>query len=308
MTYILGVFMINVGIVGYGNLGHAVEEELLKKTDFNLVGIFSNQNLDSVISPKELEKYKDKIDLLFLCVGSYNNVEKTASKLAKDFSFIDAYDNHANLKKYISNLDDLAYRNNNVVISACGWDPGLFSYMRGLFDSLGYSPYTFWGKGTSQGHTQAIKTIDGVVDAIQFTIPNDEIVENIKNGFDEKPGKRFHKRDCFVVCNDFDKDRIEFEIKNMPDYFLGYETTVHFVTQKQLDLMKSYSHKGQVLTKNNTMNFSLDLKSNPNFTAKVMIAYSKTIKKLKNEGKFGAYSIMDIPLKSILNKNEFEYL
>lgn len=300
--------MFNVGIVGYGNLGRAVEEELRNNNEFNLVGIFSNQNLENVISPKEIEKYKDKIDFLFLCVGSYNGIEKNAAKLIKHFSFIDAYDNHVNLKKYIQNLDDLAYENNTVAISACGWDPGLFSCMRGLFDSLGYTPYSFWGKGTSQGHTNAIKTIKGVVDAIQFTVPNEEIVESIKNGNDEHIGKHFHKRECFVVCEDYDKERIEFEIKNMPDYFLGYDTSVHFVSQQELDEMKSFSHKGQVLTARNTMNFSLNLESNPHFTAKVMIAYSKVIKKLKSEQKYGAYSIFDIPLKSILNKDEFEYL
>ncbi len=298
---------INVGIVGYGNLGKAVAKQLTNNKIFNLVAIFSRRNLEETTPLNQIADYKDKIDILFLCGGSQNDIEFQASKLIKYFNIVDCYDNHSRLEKYVKTLDNLAFNHNKVALCAFGWDPGLFSLMRGMFSSLGFSSHTFWGKGTSQGHTQAIKQINGVIDAIQFTIPNKDAIEKIKNG--ELVDKtNYHFRDCYVVCEKSDQEKIKNEIINMPHYFKDYATNVTFVSQEKLNEMKSFSHKGLVLTNNNSMSFSLETESNPDFTANVMIMFAKAIQKLKDENKFGAYTIYDIPIKDILQENKFDLL
>lgn len=299
---------IRVGIVGYGNLGKAVERQLLKNDMFELVGIFSKRSLPNTISYDQIEEYKDNIDLLFLCGGSQNELEKQGIRLIENFNIVESYDNHARLKSYISKIDRLAKKNKKVALCSFGWDPGLFSFMRGLFDSIGFKPYTFWGKGLSQGHTQAIKNIDGVIDGLQFTIPNDKIKTKIRSGQEFMQSKAFHKRLCYVVAKSCEKERIKREIITMPDYFDGYETRVNFVSQKKLDALRSFAHRGEVMTQSNIMNFSLSLPSNPYFTAAVNVAYSLAIKKLLFSKKYGAYTIFDLPLSSILKKDKFEYL
>ena len=231
---------IPVGIVGYGNLGQNVEKKLKSSDVFDLKAIFSKRSLINAAPYSEIEGYKDKIELLFLCGGSQNELENEAFKLIKDFSIAESYDNHARLESYVNAIDFEAKKHQKIALCSFGWDPGLFSYMRGLFDSLSCPPYTFWGKGLSQGHTQAIKNISGVIDAVQFTIPNEDEIQKIKDGFDVERGKRLHKRECFVVANTFDRERIYDEIVTMPDYFEGYETSVNFVTQEELNLIKNF--------------------------------------------------------------------
>lgn len=298
---------INVGIVGYGNLGKAIEEQIQNNKIFNLIGIFSRRNLSNTTPLEQIVDYKNKIDVLFLCGGSQNDLEIQATKLIKHFNTIDCYDNHNRLESYVNKMNSLAKTHNKVALCAFGWDPGLFSLMRGLFSSLGYIPNTFWGKGTSQGHTQAIKQIDGVIDAIQFTVPNPEAIEKTLNGmFVEK--EKMHTRECYVVCEKQNEEKIKNQIINMPDYFKGYSTHVSFVSQEELNEMKTYSHKGTVLTKNNTINFSLNIDSNPNFTANIMINFAKSIKNLINENNFGAYTIYDIATNNIMEENKFNLL
>ena len=298
---------INVGIVGYGNLGKAVEEQVRNSKIFNLVGIFSRRNNINTTPLEQIVDYKSQIDILFLCSGSQSDLEIQATKLIKHFNIIDCYDNHNRLESYVNKIDSLAKTHNKVALCAFGWDPGLFSLMRGLFSSLGFNPNTFWGKGTSQGHTQAIKHISGVIDAIQFTIPNPKAIEKTQNGeFVEK--EKMHTRDCYVVCEKQDEERIKNEIINMPDYFKGYSTKVSFVSQEELNALKSFSHKGMITTKNNVMNFSLNIESNPNFTANVMISFAKCIKKLIKENNFGAYTIYDISLNNTIEENKFNLL
>lgn len=298
---------INVGIVGFGNLGKALANQIENSDLFNLVAIFSRRNLEETIPLEKIIDYKDKIDILFLCSGSQNDLELQASKLIKHFNIIDCYDNHIRLEDYVNKINLLAQKYNHVAMCAFGWDPGLFSLIRGLFSGLGFSPHTFWGKGTSQGHTQAIKQIKGVVDAIQFTIPNNFAIEQIHKGYDFNPTQT-HIRECYVVCNENDEERIKNQITSMPHYFKGYETNVHFITQEELNSMKSFSHKGMVTTKNKTLNFYLEMNSNPDFTANIMINFARIIHKLSREKMFGAYTIFDLPINNLLKENKFNFL
>lgn len=299
---------IKVGVVGIGNLGTEVIKILENSPDFDLVAKFSKRNLKGTVSYERIEEYKDKIDLLFVCGGSQNELEGQSKRLIQNYNLIESYDNHPRLGNYIKHLGTLAKQSGHTALCSIGWDPGLFSLMRGLFDSLGYTPYSFWGKGLSQGHTQAIKNIKGVRDAVQFTIPNTEISERIKDGEHFEPSKSFHRRECFVVCRKWQEKRIEREIKAMPDYFEGYDVAVNFVSQVELDKIKSFAHCGEVLTENNVLNFSLNLKSNPAFTARVMTTFARALMQFVREGKHGAFSIFDVPIKYILTKNEFTYL
>ncbi len=299
--------MIRVGIIGFGNLGKSIEKQLKNNKNFNLVAIFSKTKTEKTISINSILDYKNKIDILYLCVGSFCDLEKLEKNLIKHFNIIDCYDNHSKLKSHISQIDKTAKNNNKIAICSVGWDPGLFSLTRCLFSSLNYKPYSFWGKGTSQGHTQAIKSIEGVFDAIQFTLPNKRIIKNLKHGV-TIPSQNYHKRQCFIVCKKEDRRRIKHTIINMPNYFEGYKTKVNFVSAQKLNKLKSFSHKGEVSTKNNIMNFSLNLPSNPDFTANVMISYSQAYLKLKKEKKFGAHTILDIPLSYITQDDKYNYL
>ncbi len=299
---------IPVGVVGYGNLGRSVVENLQNDKTFQLEAVFSRRDLPIATSYSDILKFKDKIELLFVCGGSQNELEEQTNFLIKRFNLIESYDNHNRLKSHIQDLDLAAKGHQKIALCSFGWDPGLFSLMRGLFDSLGQNPYSFWGKGLSQGHTQAIKNIDGVIDGLQFTLPNKDIIAKIKNGESVKVSKDFHKRLCYVVCSKEKRAEIEHKIKSMPDYFLGYETEVKFVSQESLDKLKSFAHKGQVLTSNNTMNFSLNLPSNPKFTANVMTTFARAYPKLKEEKKFGAHDIFDIPMKYVLKEEPYRYL
>lgn len=299
---------IPVGVVGYGNLGRSVVENLQNDKTFQLEAVFSRRDLPIATSYSDILKFKDKIELLFVCGGSQNELEEQTNFLIKHFNLIESYDNHNRLKSHIQDLDLAAKGHQKIALCSFGWDPGLFSLMRGLFDSLGQNPYSFWGKGLSQGHTQAIKNIDGVIDGLQFTLPNKDIIAKIKNGESVKVSKEFHKRLCYVVCSKEKRAEIEHKIKSMPDYFLGYETEVKFVSQESLDKLKSFAHKGQVLTLNNIMNFSLNLPSNPKFTANVMTTFARAYPKLKEEKKFGAHDIFDIPMKYVLKEEPYRYL
>ena len=299
---------IRAGVVGIGNLGTEVVKVLEHSPNFELVAKFSKRNLKGTINYEKIEEYKDKIDILFVCGGSQNELEGQSKRLIKNFNLIESYDNHPRLESYIKSLDALAKMHKRTVLCSIGWDPGLFSLMRGLFDGLGYVPYSFWGKGLSQGHTQAIKNIKGVKDAVQFTIPNKDVLNRIKNGEHFEPSKSFHRRECFVVCKKWCEKRVEKEIITMPDYFEGYEVAVNFVSQAELDKIKSFSHCGEVLTENNVLNFSLNLKSNPAFTARVVTTFARALMEFIRGKKHGAFSIFDVPIKYILKKSEFTYL
>ena len=306
---------IKVGIVGYGNLGKAVEEIVLKDNRFELVKIFSRrQNIKSkfntpVANTQNLESYKGIIDILFLCVGSFSDIEKIGVKAINNFNTVDSFDTHNKLKDYIFMLDNCAKKSCHVGLCAFGWDPGLMSLIRVLFDSLSFDKSlsnAFWGMGVSQGHSDALRRIDGVENAIQYTIPNSQIVKQCKKLFNYSPQEFLkHKRVCFVSEKVGEsREKITNEIVNMPNYFKGYDTEVNFVSNSEIrKKQKQLFHKGRIINNfkildkyNVNLDFSLKLKSNPHFTAQIMCVGALIVKKLANLDKFGAYSILDVPL------------
>ena len=299
---------LKVGVVGYGNLGKQVAKQLKTNEQFELVAVFSRRKILGCEAYEKISSYKEKIDLMFLCVGSQTDLESTAHKLIKYFNTIDCYDNHNRIKAYIEKQNTLAKQNNKVALCAFGWDPGLFSLMRALFDSLNLNYTTFWGKGLSQGHTQAVKNIANVIDAIQFTIPNKKAIKKIKNGEAVNNGFDLHKRVCYVVCKKEYQNEIKNQIVSMPDYFNGYKTIVKFVSLAKLNKLKSFAHTGEVLTLGEEAKFELKLKSNPAFTANVLVSYASYIAKLVSKQEYGAFTILDLPLNMVLKKEKFHFI
>lgn len=311
---------IKVAILGYGNLGKSLEELILKNELFELIGIFSKRkNLKSkfntsIFNLNNLQIYSNKIDIVFVCQGSYNGVENLSYKLIENFNFVDSFDTHKKLKNYIKRLDKKSKVYGKVCLCAFGWDPGLLSLFRLLFYAIsGEKIFSncFWGEGVSQGHSNAIRQIKGVKNAIQYTVPITKQIEKCRKEFNFFPSEfEKHLRICYVSTFDFaNKIQIENEIKNMKNYFQGYETVVHFVNDEEVvKRQKSLSHRGlvisnyKILDKYNTkLEFSLDIQSNPYFTAQVMIMGAMAVSYLVKEKKFGAYSIFDLPTKYFVN-------
>ena len=312
---------IRVGIVGYGNLGKGAELALRNNPDFQLVGIFTRRDISdidsisNIIHISKILEYQDKIDVMILCGGSAKDLPEQGPKLANYFNTVDSYDNHGNIPKYFEAMDKIAKEGGKVSLISAGWDPGLFSMNRLLGQAIFPKGnfYTFWGKGVSQGHSDAIKKIEGVKNAIQYTIPSEEAMNEVRAGKTPKltNGDK-HKRVCYVVpCDIKDKDRIEKEIKSMPNYFLEYDTTVHFITEEELK--KNHSkmpHGGFVISTdingNNhkqRMEFSLELESNPEFASTVLITFARAVYRLSQEGKKGAFTVFDIPLAYLSPKS-----
>ena len=315
---------IRVGIVGYGNLGKGIELAIKQNTNFALKCIFtrrepSSMDTDSkVIHISEILDYKDKIDVMILCGGSANDLPKQCPMLAGYFNTVDAYDNHAKIPEYFNVVDEIAKGSNKISLISAGWDPGLFSLNRLLAQSIlqNGKDYTFWGPGVSQGHSDAIRRLDGVKKAIQYTIPSKDAMEKAKSG--DNPhleGREKHTRTCYVVPYDFnDTQRIENEIKSMPDYFLDYDTTVHFITEEEFQKEHcNMPHGGSVICTGETntnhkqrLEFNLSLDNNPEFTAAVMLAFARAVYRMSIEGKKGAFSVFDIPLGYISPKSSEE--
>ncbi|HLR34808.1 MAG TPA: diaminopimelate dehydrogenase [Tissierellales bacterium] len=315
---------IRVGIVGYGNLGKGVELALKQNNDFVLKGIFTRRDVSliksnlNVIHISKVLDYKDEIDVMILCGGSANDLPEQCPVLSSCFNTIDAYDNHSKIPDYFNMIDNVARESNKVSLISVGWDPGLFSINRLLAQAIlpKGQDYTFWGEGVSQGHSEAVGRIKGVKHAAQYTIPIKDAIERARSG--ENPqleAREKHKRICYVVPFNFDDvDRIEKEIKTMPDYFLDYDTTVHFITEEKF--IKDHSempHGGFVIStdinKNNhrqRMEFNLSLDNNPEFTAAVLVAFARGVYRMALEGKKGAFSIFDIPLSYISPKSNEE--
>lgn len=303
---------IKIGIVGYGNLARGVETSLHLQKDMELVAIFSRRSGITSVSGvpvygmDELLTFKGKIDVMILCGGSATDLMEQTPMVAKHFNCIDSFDTHAKIPEHFANVDKVAKANDHTAIISCGWDPGMFSLNRVYTESIlpqGTS-YTFWGRGVSQGHSDAIRRIDGVLDARQYTCPKENLLDEIRHGqtptVDAYTG---HTRECYVVAADgADKQKIEQSIKTMKNYFVGYETTVHFISQEELDTHhKGIPHGGFVLrsgeTKKGTrhvIEYSLTLDSNPEFTGAVLVAYSRGLYRLANHGGKGAYTVFDI--------------
>lgn len=306
--------MTKVGIVGYGNLGKGTEKAVLAAPDMELVGVFTRRDPSKVktlsgcpvYSLEEAKNFIDDIDVMVLCGGSASDLPEQTPALASLFNVVDSFDTHARIPEHFSNVDEAAKKNNKTAAISIGWDPGLFSLNRLISESIlpDGASYTFWGKGVSQGHSDAIRRIEGVVDARQYTVPVEEAIEAARSGSrPELSTRQKHTRECFVVAQEgADKALIEEAIKTMPNYFSDYDTTVTFVSQEELDANhKELPHGGFVLRSGNTgdkhhlIEYSLKLDSNPEFTASVLTAVARAVARMNQEGLVGAKTIFDIP-------------
>ena len=307
---------IRIGILGYGNLGRGVECAVKHNPDLELVAVFTRRDPASVkiltdtakvYHVDEAEKMKDKIDVLILCGGSATDLPVQTPKYAQWFNVVDSFDTHARVPEHFANVDKAASESNHVGIISVGWDPGMFSLNRMYANAIltNGKDYTFWGKGVSQGHSDAIRRIDGVKDGKQYTIPVEAALEAVRNGENpELTTRQKHTRECFVVAEEgADLARIENEIKTMPNYFDEYNTTVHFISEEELKRDHSkMPHGGFVIRTGETgeegnkhvIEYSLKLDSNPEFTASVLIAYARAAYRLNQKGENGARSVFDI--------------
>lgn len=308
--------MIKIAIVGYGNLGRGVERALKQSADMELVGVFSRRNPANVqtdgapaFAMEELIAQKGKIDVCILCGGSATDLPVQTPEITKNFNTIDSFDTHAKIPEHYANVDQAAKENQTVSIISTGWDPGLFSLNRLYAESIlpQGNTYTFWGKGVSQGHSDALRRIEGVADAIQYTIPKSEVIEKLKAGEKlELTTRDKHLRECFVVLEETaDEKAIKEEIVTMPNYFDEYDTIVHFITAEELKRdHQAMPHGGTVLRTGTThedtkqvIEYNLQLESNPEFTASVLVAYARACARLAEEKQFGAFTVLDIAPK-----------
>lgn len=320
--------MIKTAIVGYGNLGRGASIALNAAPDMECVGIFTRRNPqtvkplhgEKVFSVEQLENFKGKIDVLILCGGSATDLPETTADYLKDFNTVDSFDTHAKIPEYYKKLQKVAEENGTLSAISIGWDPGLFSVARMIFGAIlpQGSDYTFWGKGVSQGHSDAIRRIDGVVNAIQYTIPKEDALERVRSLQNpELAAKDKHLRECFVAVKEgADKERIEKEIKEMPNYFKDYETIVNFVDEQEVkERQKNLSHGGMVMrsgstTKENShlLELSIKLDSNPEFTGSVLVAYARAVAKMAKEGRTGVLTAFDVPIKYLSSKTYEELI
>lgn len=307
--------MIKIGIYGYGNLGRGVEAAIKQNSDMELVAVFSRRDPSTVkidtpsakvLKAEDAEKYVNEIDVMILCGGSATDLPVQTPQMAKLFNVIDSFDTHARIPEHFENVDQVAKQSGKTAIISAGWDPGMFSINRLYGEAIlpEGEVYTFWGKGVSQGHSDAIRRIDGVLDAKQYTIPVESALDAVRSGVNpELTTREKHTRECFVVAEEgADLRRIENEIKTMPNYFADYDTTVHFITAEELKRDHSgIPHGGFVIRSGRTGNgnnhiieYSLKLDSNPEFTASVIVAYARAVCRMNKEGITGCKTVFDI--------------
>ena len=307
---------IRIGIVGYGNIGRGVEQSIKRNDDMELKAVFTRRDPASVKIQTEgaevkhfddMEAMKDDIDVMILCGGSATDLPVIGPKVAASFNTIDSFDTHAKIPEYFANVDKAAKEGKNVSIISVGWDPGMFSLNRLYAESILVqgSTYTFWGKGVSQGHSDAIRRIEGVKNGIQYTVPIEAAVDQVRSGSEpELTTRQKHLRECYVVAEEgADKAAIEEAIKTMPNYFDEYDTTVTFITEEELKANHSkMPHGGFVIRTGETgcegnkhvIEYSLRLDSNPEFTGSVLVAYARAAHRLSQKGESGARSVFDI--------------
>lgn len=308
---------IRIGILGYGNLGKGVECAVKQNEDMKLTAVFTRRAPESlkiltegvpVYSAADAAKHADEVDVLILCGGSATDLPVQTPEMAKYFNVIDSFDTHARIPEHFAAVDAAAKENGKIGIISCGWDPGMFSLNRVYASAVlpAGKDYTFWGKGVSQGHSDAVRRIEGVVDARQYTIPVEEALEQVRSG--SNPGlttRQKHTRECFVVAEEgADLARIENEIKTMPNYFADYDTTVHFISMEEMKADHSgIPHGGFVIRSgktgwneeyNNVIEYSLKLDSNPAFTSSVIAAYARAAYRMAKEGMSGCKTVLDI--------------
>ncbi len=308
---------IRIGIFGYGNLGRGVESAIRQNNDMELVAVFTRRAPETVkintegvkvCHSDDVLKYVNDIDVMILCGGSATDLPVQTPELAKYFNVIDSFDTHARIPEHFANVDASAKESGKTAVISCGWDPGMFSLNRLYASAIlpDGKDYTFWGKGVSQGHSDAIRRVEGVLDGKQYTIPVDEALSAVRSGSNpELTTRQKHIRECFVVAEEgADLARIESEIKNMPNYFADYDTTVHFISAEELKRDHSgIPHGGFVIRSGNTgfnnehthiIEYSLRLDSNPEFTASVIVAYARAAYRLNKEGASGCKTVFDI--------------
>ena len=308
---------MKIGIMGYGNLGRGIECAIKQNPDMELAAVFSRRDPSTVkiltggvkvYSVDDAVKMKDEIDVLILCGGSATDLPVQTPEYAKYFNIVDSFDTHARIPEHFANVDAAAKENGNIAVISCGWDPGMFSLNRLYANCIlpQGKDYTFWGKGVSQGHSDAIRRVEGVKNGKQYTIPVDSALERVRNGENpELSTREKHIRECFVVAEEgADKARIEKEIKEMPNYFADYDTIVHFITEEELERDHSgIPHGGFVIRSGKTgwneenshiIEYSLKLDSNPEFTASVIVACARAAYRMKQEGMTGCKTIFDI--------------
>ena len=308
---------IKIGILGYGNLGRGVECAVKQNDDMELVAVFTRRNPEdvkiltetaTVCNVADVEDWKDKIDVMIICGGSATDLPKQTPVYAKMFNVIDSFDTHARIPEHFANVDAAAKEGGHVGIISVGWDPGMFSLNRLYANAIlpDGNDYTFWGKGVIQGHSDAIRRVEGVKDGKQYTIPVEAALKAVRNGENpELTTRQKHTRECFVVLEEgADAAKVEEEIKTMPNYFSDYDTTVHFISEEELKANHSgIPHGGFVLRSGKTgwdgenkhlIEYSLKLDSNPEFTSSVLIAYARAAYRLASEGQIGCKTVFDI--------------
>ena len=308
---------MKIGILGYGNLGKGIECAIKQNPDCELKAVFTRRDPSTVklltagvpvYNVKDILDHKDEIDVLVLCGGSATDLPEQTPEYAKYFNVIDSFDTHAKIPQHFANVDAAAKSSNHVALISAGWDPGMFSLNRLYANCIlpNGTDYTFWGKGVSQGHSDAIRRIEGVKNGKQYTIPVQAALDAVRSGSNpELTTRQKHTRECFVVAEEgADKARIEKEIKEMPNYFADYDTTVHFISEEEL--LKNHSgipHGGFVIRTgktgwgnefNNVIEYSLKLDSNPAFTSSVIIAYARAVNRLQKEGKSGCITVFGV--------------
>lgn len=317
--------MIRLGILGYGNLGRGIEWAVKHNPDMQLVAVFTRRdpaalevesNINAagaapvkVYSSKELDRHTDEIDVLIICGGSATDLPKQTPEAVRYYNVIDSFDTHANIPTHFANVDAAAKASGKIGFISVGWDPGMFSLAR-LYSNViltDGADYTFWGRGVSQGHSDAIRRIDGVLDARQYTVPVPAALEAVRSGSNPTlTTRQKHTRECYVVAEEgADLARIEREIKTMPNYFADYDTTVHFISME--DLKRDHAglpHGGTVIRTgttgandefNNTIEYSLKLDSNPAFTSSVLVAFARAAYRMNKAGMSGAKTVFDVP-------------
>lgn len=307
---------MRIGIFGYGNLGRGVEMAVRQNTDAELVGIFSRRNPEtvktltgaSVFPAADVLEFRDRIDVMIICGGSATDLPVMTPALAENFNVIDSFDTHANIPSHFENVDAAAKKGGRLALISAGWDPGMFSLNRLYASSIlpCGKDYTFWGRGVSQGHSDAVRRIDGVRDARQYTVPCEDALESVRRGEDpELTTRQKHTRECYVVAEEgADLARIENEIKTMPNYFSDYDTTVTFITEEEMK--KNHSelpHGGFVIRTGKTgmnnehshvIEYRLKLDSNPEFTSSAIVAFARAVDRMAKRGITGCKTVFDI--------------
>jgi len=308
---------MKAAIFGYGNLGRGVEDAIARTGDIELVAVFTRRDPASLtlatptakaVSDKDIMAWKDEIDVLFLCGGSATDLPKMTPALAEHFNVVDSYDNHSSIPAHFAAVNEAAQKGGKVALISCGWDPGMFSLNRVYAESIlsDGANYTFWGRGVSQGHSDAIRRIEGVVDARQYTVPVESAMEKVRAGeFPNFTTREKHTRECFVVAQEgADLARIEHEIVTMPAYFEPYDTTVHFISMEEMQRdHNKLPHGGSVIRTGRTgpkgehrqiIEFKLTLDSNPEFTGAALVAFGRAVDRMAKRGDMGCKTVFDI--------------